>query len=162
MGSLFEVLSPGVRSFSFAWLAPAAVLALAGCLVDPGPDTGPPAGCNAPAPFFVSDMWPKYFGPSAPAYNCGKSDCHDASSGHGFFRLTNVSMVTAPMPTDPVSTWPMEWSNNLVAVQHNVSCSNPTESLVLIVPEGRGQPHPPGVTVTDPATADALFQMWLK
>ena len=137
-------------------------LASTGCLIDPGPDTGPPAGCDAPSAFFVSDMWPKYFGPTAPAYNCGNSDCHDASAGHGYFRLNNVSSVAAPKPTNPLGSWPALWSANLLAVQHNVSCSNPTESTVLVVPEGLGQPHPPGVTVTDPAAADMLFQMWLN
>jgi hypothetical protein len=133
-------------------------LALSGCgTIDPGPDTGPPAGCNAPAAFFVSDVWPQYFA----TYSCGQSDCHDASSGHGYFRLQNVSGVAMPAPTDPVSTWPTEWITNLRSVQHNVSCANPLESAVLAVPSGRSMPHPPGTTVTDPAAADALFMMWL-
>ena len=130
-----------------------------GCgTVDVGPDTGPPAGCNAPAPFFVSDVWPMYF----DMYTCGRSDCHDASSGHGFFRLQDVSSVAAPMPATPINQWPTQWSANLSAVQQNVSCANPTGSVVLVVPEGRGQPHPPGVIVTDPTSANALFTMWLQ
>jgi hypothetical protein len=132
---------------------------LAGCgTVDVGPETGPPSGCNAPAPFFVSDVWPKYF----ETYGCGKSDCHDASTGHGFFRLQSLTGVATPAPTDPVATWPVQWAANLRAVQTNVSCANPTSSVVLIVPAGRGQPHPPGNIVTDPSGADALFRMWLQ
>jgi hypothetical protein len=147
-----------VVSFRLGLAVAGAAIALGSCgTVDPGPDTGPPAGCNAPAAFFVSDVWPKYF----DNYQCGQSDCHDASSGHGYFRLQNVSGVAMPAPTDPVSTWPMEWVANLRSVQHNVSCANPLESLVLAVPEGRSMPHPPGTTVTDPAAADALFMMWL-
>jgi hypothetical protein len=135
------------------------VLALAGCgTVDPGPDTGPPAGCAAPPPFFVSDVWPKYF----DTYSCGKSDCHDSLSGHGYFRLESLAAVVAPQPTDPVNTWPSQWSDNLRAVQQNLSCADPTGSAVLAVPEGRGQPHPAGVVVTDQAAADALFSMWLQ
>jgi hypothetical protein len=139
---------------------------LAGCgTVDPGPDTGPPSGCNAPPAFFVSDVFPKYFA-SPPAtsggpYGCGRSDCHDASSGHGYFRLVDVSAVTAPQPTDPIGAWPMEWLTNLRNVEHNISCASPLDSQVLAVPEGRSQPHPPGTTVTDPTTADTLFEMWL-
>jgi hypothetical protein len=134
------------------------VAVLASCgTVDPGPDTGPPAGCDAPSPFFVSDVWPKYFA----QYQCGQSNCHDASTGHGYFRLQNVDAVVAPQPTDPISTWPMEWVANLRSVQHNVSCANPLESAVLAVPEGRAMPHPPGITVTDAPSADALFTMWL-
>lgn len=137
----------------------AAPLVLAGCgTVDPGPDTGPPAGCNAPPAFFVSDVWPKYFA----QYQCGRPDCHDASSGHGYFRLQDVSKVVAPQPTDPVSIWPPEWVANFRSVEHNLSCADPTGSAVLAVPEGRAQPHPPGVTVTDAPSADALFRMWLK
>jgi len=136
-----------------------ALFFLSGCgTVDVGPDTEPPSGCDAPAPFFVSDVWPNYF----DNYGCGKSDCHDASSGHGFFRLQTVAGVPAPMPTDPLSTWPTAWAANLRAVQTNVSCANPTASAVLVVPEGRGQPHPPGDVVTDHAAADALFRMWLQ
>jgi len=143
-----------------AWPGLAALLVVVGggCgTVDPGPDTGPPAGCNAPAAFFVSDVWPNYFA----RYSCGQSDCHDASSGHGYFRLQNIDAVTMPAPTDLVSSWPMEWVANLRSVQHNVSCANPLESAVLAVPEGRSMPHPPGTTVTDAPAADALFMMWL-
>ena len=126
--------------------------------VDPGPDTGPPQGCNAPSAFFVSDIWPKYF----DAYGCGKSDCHDSVSGHGYFRLTSLAGVTTPAPTDPVSSWPMAWSDNFRNVQRVLSCANPTLSQSLAVPSGRAQPHPPGVTVTDIPGADALFRMWLS
>jgi hypothetical protein len=125
--------------------------------VDPGPDTGPPQGCTTDPKLFVSDVWPQYF----DRYSCGRSDCHDASSGHGYFRLQSLSGVIAPQPTDPVTIWPMSWSENLRAVQHNVSCTRPLESLVLAVPEGRGQPHPPGDVVTDHPFADALFMKWV-
>jgi hypothetical protein len=137
----------------------AALACVAGCdTVDPGPDTLPPAGCTAPPAFFVTDVWPRYF----DRYGCGKSDCHDASSGHGYFRLQSVVGLTAPGSMAPVFTWPPAWSANLRSVQQNLSCANPTSSLVLAVPEGRSQPHPPGVVVTDPVEADALFRMWLQ
>jgi hypothetical protein len=136
-----------------------AAVSLAACgTIDPGPDTGPPMGCAAPPEFFVSDVWPKYF----DQYGCGKSDCHDANTGHGFFRLQSLVGVTAPQPTDAVSSWPPEWSANFRAVQQNLSCADPLGSPVLAVPEGRGQPHPGGVVVTDPTSADALFMMWLQ
>lgn len=145
------------RVGSYAWVVLLGYAA--GCgVVDVGPETGPPAGCNAPAPFFVSDMWPRYF----EKYECGRSDCHDASSGHGYFRLQSVADVIAPQPTDPVSTWSQAWVANLRSVQHSVSCASPLESPVLVVPSGRGQPHPPGVSVTDLAEADELFRMWLQ
>lgn len=131
--------------------------ALWGCTIDPGPDVGPPAGCNAPPAFFVTDVWPKYF----QKYSCGQSDCHDAATGHGFFRLQDVSAIAAPDPNSPVSTWPPQWQANFQAVQQNLTCSSPTGSAVVAVPSGRGTPHPPGDIVTDHAGADALFTMWL-
>jgi hypothetical protein len=153
----FQVFSRCVPLFSRFWFL--GVVAAMGCgKIDTGPETGPPAGCNAPAPFFVSNVWPQYF----DTYKCGQSDCHDASTGHGFFRLQSVAGLMAPQPTDPVSLWPTAWAANLRAVETNVSCANPATSVVLVVPSGRGQPHPPGNVVTDVPGADALFRMWLK
>jgi hypothetical protein len=152
----FRVFSLRVSSLRWCLLG---VLLAAGCeTVDTGPFTGPPAGCDAPAPYFVSDVWPRYF----ERYMCAKGGCHDASSGHGFFRLQSVAGVAAPQPTDPVSIWPAEWAANLRTAQQNISCSNPTASLILTVPEGRGQPHPPGAVVTDMAEAETIFRTWLK
>jgi hypothetical protein len=136
----------------------AAAAWLSGCTVDVGPDTGPPTSCNAPAPYFVTDVWPRYF----DHYSCGQSDCHDSATGHGYFRLQSVASVMAPAATTPVSAWPAAWSANLLSVQQNLSCANPTTSAVLAIPSGRGEPHPPGTTVTDPAGADQLFLDWLK
>ena len=131
---------------------------LASCgTVDPGPDVQPPAGCNAPPAFFVTDIWPKYFA----TYSCGQSDCHDQNTGHGFFRLQDVSSVMAPDPASPTSTWPTQWQFNFMSVQSNVSCNDPLNSLVLIVPSGLGTPHPAGDVVTDQPAADALFSTWL-
>jgi hypothetical protein len=148
-----------VRLFAtFSSLTLVASAALWGCTIDPGPDVGPPAGCNAPAPFFVTDMWPKYFS----QYMCGQSDCHDSATGHGYFRLQDVSAVAAPDPNSPVSTWPPEWQANFNNVTQNISCTAPTDSDVDAIPSGRGTPHPPGDIVTDHAGADALFTMWLS
>ncbi len=137
----------------------AVVAAAAACgTVDVGPDTEPPHGCNAPTTYFVTDVWPRYFA----KYGCGMSACHDATSGRGFFRLHDVSMVTAPNPMAPLSAWPFEWQENLRNVQQNISCANPINSLVLAVPSGRSTPHPPGTTVTNIPEADMIFDTWLK
>lgn len=131
----------------------------AGCgVVDVGPDTGPPAGCNAPPQFFVSDVWPRYF----ERYTCGKSDCHDSAKGRGSFRLQSLMGVPTPAPTDSLASWPTQWRENLRSVQRVLNCANPLASQVLTVPSGRAQPHPPGVSVTDIPDADALFTQWLK
>src|SRR2546428_7482558 len=116
-----------------------ACVALMGCgPVDPGPDVGPPAGCNAPPAFFVTDIWPKYF----QQYMCGQSDCHDAATGHGFFRLQPVGGVAVPDPNSPVSTWQPEWQANFRAVQQKLTCSSPSGSAGVADPTG-GRPAPP-------------------
>jgi hypothetical protein len=159
MGSVMGLMIGGMgRTVKLLLLSVVGAGLMSACTVDVGPDTGPPQPCNAPTPFFVTDVWPQYFA----TYNCGQSSCHDASTGRGFFRLENVSMVTAPMPMDPLSDWPIEWSENFSNVQQNVSCSNPTQSLVLVVPSGESTPHPPGTTVTNIPAAQTLFTMWLQ
>ena len=132
---------------------------MAGCgTVDVGPQTDPPLPCNARSDYFVSDVWPKYFA----QYGCNKASCHNASSGRGYFRLYDVSTVTAPAPTAPSSAWPFEWQQNLANVEQNISCANPTNSIVLTIPSGQSTPHPGGIVVTDVPGADQLFTTWLQ
>jgi hypothetical protein len=143
-----------------AMLPVALALAFASCgTVDPGPDTMPPPPCNAPTPFFVSDVWPKYF----DFYSCGKGGCHDASTGHGYFRLQSLSGVTAPQPTDSFAIWPTPWQQNLLAVQHVISCGNPTQSMAITEPAQENKQHGGGQVVMQPdlANVNALFSMWL-
>jgi hypothetical protein len=139
------------------WAASASLLA-ACSYVDAGPDVVPPAACNAPPAFFVTDVWPKYFA----RYGCGQANCHDAMSGHGYFRLQDVSGVTPPDPMSPTSVWPMQWQSNYTEVTANVSCASPETSAVLAIPAGQGQPHPGGLIVTDIPGATMLFDTWLK
>lgn len=155
------MLTCAVRLFSMCMKvirAAAAICVVACGYVDPGPDVGPPATCNAPPAFFVTDVWPKFF----VKYGCGMSNCHDAATGHGFFRLQDLTGVTAPDPASPVSTWPTQWQQNYNEVTANLSCASPETSPVLAVPAGQGEPHPGGTVVTDVPGADSLFQMWLQ
>ena len=134
-------------------------LALGGCdTIDVGPPTGPPMGCNASPSYFVQKIWPEYLVPN----DCSKSDCHDALSGHGYFRLQSVDGVAAPDPTQPPASWPEPWRNNFISASRLVNCADPESSLLLAVPEGRGQPHPAGDVVKDHAAAEALFREWAK
>src|SRR4051812_41325973 len=134
-----------------------ACVALMSCgTVDPGPDVGPPAGCNAPPALFVTDIWPRYF----QQYSCGQSDCHDAATGHGFFRLQPVTGVTPPDPNSPVSTWPDAWQANFRAVQQNLSCSSPTGSAGLAVSSQPRTPPPPRGNRTQHPRAHHPFKNW--
>jgi hypothetical protein len=153
------MLTCAVRLLSSILAVTSVACTMAACgTIDPGPDTGPPASCNAPPSFFVTDIWPKFFA----KYACGQSNCHDANSGHGYFRLDDVSGVVAPDPASPVSTWPMQWQDNYNQVTSNLSCASPETSPVLAIPAGQGEPHPGGLVVTDVPGADALFDMWLQ
>jgi hypothetical protein len=136
----------------------AATLALGGAAcgtVDPGPSTGPPQGCNASPQFFAEHVWPEYL----VADGCGASDCHDAATGHGYFRLGSVTGTTFD-PRLPTSMWPDVWRSNLQNAQRLLDCGDPAGSLLVTVPEGRGRPHPPGDVVKDHAQAEAVIAAW--
>jgi hypothetical protein len=148
-------------------LLAAALAPGAGCgTVDVGPPTGPPMGCNASPVFFVEHAWPEYL----DLMGCGASDCHDSDTGHGYFRLRSVAGSASFDPHQPTSQWPDAWRENLAAASRLLDCADPDASLLLAVPEGRGQPHPPGDVVKkcppsagacDPhATAETLFRDW--
>ena len=106
----------------------------------------------------MSDVWPRYF----EKYQCGKSDCHDSSTGRGFFRLQSLAGVMAPAAMTPVASWPAAWQANLRAVELNLSCGNPPSSPVLAIPAGKSQPHPGGNVVTDVPDAESIFRTWLQ
>jgi hypothetical protein len=126
--------------------------------IDPGPATGPPAGCNASPSFFVEHTWPEYL----DRYGCGQASCHDAATGHGYFRLEPVAGATPFDAHQPTSTWPEQWRTDLAAAARLLDCADPGSSQLLLVPEGRGQPHPPGDVVSDHAAADALMAQWSR
>jgi hypothetical protein len=71
------------------------ILLAASCTIDPGPQLEPPqTGCTPdPAPFIAAGgVWDAYF----DHYNCANGGCHDASNGHGFFRLSSVTGSLRP------------------------------------------------------------------
>jgi hypothetical protein len=124
--------------------------------VDIGPTTGPPEGCNASPAFFVQRVWPEYL----DKYGCGRSDCHDSVSGHGYFRLESVANQPSFDPTQPTSNWPEPWRFNLISATRVLNCADATSSLIDAVPTARGLPHPPGDVVTDHDAADKLMKDW--
>jgi hypothetical protein len=129
--------------------------------VDVGPPTMPPMGCNGDPAFFVTDVWPKYLGPT-PGYNCGQSNCHDATSGKSSFRLEAIA-DGPPDPTTPVASWPEDWRFDYASATRFLNCADPTSSRLLTKPTQDGVTHEGGTVV--PAggpTSDAqtLFQTW--
>jgi hypothetical protein len=134
-----------------------AAVATAGCgTVDPGPPTGPPAGCNAAPALFVQRVWPEYL----ERYGCAAASCHDAASGHGAYRLQPVADSPAFDARQPSTMWPPAWRENLVASSRLLNCADPGSSLLLVGAEGRSRPHPPGNVVTDHDGALALLRAW--
>ena len=153
-----------VTLIAAALLAP--LLAAACGTIEPGPPTGPPPGCNASPVFFHDHVWPEYL----DRFGCGSASCHDARSGHGYFRLQPVAGVAAFDPATPISSWPDAWRFDLLNATRLLNCADPTSSQLLAVPEGKGQPHPGGDAVcadpmmlscqTDHTSAETLFLAW--
>ena len=134
-----------------------------GCTIDPGPDLEPPMNsCNASSALFVQPdgVWDDFF----VHYDCGRSSCHDSKSGHGFFRLADVSAVPRPAPGTPLGAWPTEWGANLMNIERFLSCSNPAGSDLITFPENLSGEHPGGTIIgaSDRASAEAIFEDWLK
>jgi hypothetical protein len=131
-----------------------ALFLLAGCTVPLGavPDAAP---CAPSTSFFVSDMWLGYFGRN----QCATSSCHDFDGGHGYLRFHAPG--TMPDAASPIATWPPAWRDNYQQAIQLVRCDQPLSSRLLTVPEGKADPHPPGVSIDVPAAAELLFQEWV-
>ena len=131
------------------------LLAGAGCTVSVGatPDAAP---CAPSTRFFVSDFWFGYIDPN----QCATSSCHASDTGHGYLRFAPPGGFLDA--ATPFAGWPQAWRDNYYQSIQLVRCDAPTESRLLTVPEGRANPHPPGVSVMSPATAEQLFRDWVS
>jgi hypothetical protein len=127
----------------------------AGCTVDLGavPDAAP---CQPSTRYFVDPLWTQYF----DANQCATSACHSFDDGHGYFRLHAPG--TAPPAASPLDQWPEAWRDNYLAAIQLFDCASPLESRLLTVPEGKADPHPPGVSVPSSGQplAESLIQGW--
>ncbi|MBK6917024.1 MAG: hypothetical protein IPH07_06460 [Deltaproteobacteria bacterium] len=95
-----------------------AVLALGCEIVDPGPEVGVANRCVLTASYFVEHIEPEYL----TKIGCTKkAGCHLASNANSIFRLQDTSMVLAPLPSDPLSAWPVPWQENFRATTAQVS-----------------------------------------
>ncbi len=133
----------------------AALVCLAvGCTVPLGerPDAAP---CAPSTSFFVSDFWLGYL----DANQCATSDCHAFEGGHGYLRFRAPGNM--PDPSAAIADWPAAWRDNYEQAVQLVRCDDPLKSRLLTVPEGKADPHPPGVSVTSPPVAEELFQQWI-
>jgi hypothetical protein len=133
----------------------AAILAIVcGCTVSVGdrPDAAP---CTPSTEFFVSTMWLGYF----DANQCATSNCHAENGGHGYLRFMPPGNM--PDPKSPIASWPQAWRDNYYQTIQLVRCDDPLQSRLLTVPEGKADPHPPGVSVLMAPLAEDLFRQWI-
>ncbi len=130
------------------------MLGLGACAVEPG--AKPSAGACQPSPtYFAANVWLPYI----DANQCATGPCHAQASGHGYLRY--VPPGSPPSPGDAFSAWPTAWQLNYWASIQLVRCDQPDASRLLTVPEGKADPHPPGISVQDPGFANQLFIDWL-
>jgi hypothetical protein len=132
-----------------------AALLLAGCDISLEPTPAPPR-CMPSTRYFVSPFWLGYI----DANQCASSGCHAFSDGHGYLRFRPPG--TAPSPTATLDTWPDAWRANYDAAIALVNCEMPLASRLLTVPEGKADPHPPGVAVMNDPVAEQMFTDWLN
>ena len=133
----------------------AALFGSGACTINTGavPDAG---ACPANADYFVSDVWPRYLA----ANQCSTPRCHDFKDGHGYLRL-HVPETPAPLAGSTIDTWPIGWRENFLSALQLVDCDTPTQSRILLVPEGQSNLHPPGPVVRDRATAATVISTWV-
>jgi hypothetical protein len=134
----------------------AAILAalLGGCSLSPG--AVPDAGRCAPSPeYFAEVVQVNYL----DANQCARPDCHGFDDGHGYYRLRPFG--TAPAPGTALADWPPAWRQNYYESIQLVRCDDALASRLLSVPEGRADPHPPGDSVDNHASAEGIFQQWV-
>jgi hypothetical protein len=133
----------------------AVMLACAACTISNGapPDAAP---CAANRDFFVSDIYPRYL----VANQCTNRGCHDFDDGHGYLRL-HVPESPAPAMNVALGDWPIGWRENYLSTIQLLRCDAPTQSRLLLVPEGVSNLHPPGPVVLDRAAATAMMQAWV-
>jgi hypothetical protein len=125
--------------------------ALAGCpTVDLGDTPEGIASCNPMGglPYFQDQIWPMYLNSSDPTKTCIRSGCHDKTDSAG------------GMGYDP--TVPIDYADNYAVAQVQLSCGNPTSSLLLTKPLDQMSGHGGGqiFTMSDPEYS--IFLNWFQ
>lgn len=93
--------------------------AVLGCeLVDPGPEVGVAHRCVLSSDFFLERIVPDYLERHGCAAEAG---CHRAADAGSIFRLQDTSDVLAPLPGEPLSSWPAPWQENFMVTTAQIS-----------------------------------------
>lgn len=136
-------------------------LGLTGCeIIDPGPDVGVANRCVVSPNFFVERIVPELL----QRHDCARSGgCHAADSSGSIYRLEGTSDVLAPLPTDPVSAWPIVWQNNLQSTTFFITDCDIAELSPLYAKPAGGSTvsHEGGDIFSEDGPELELIQEWL-
>lgn len=138
-----------------------ACIVAAGCeVVDPGEDVGVPKRCVVSPSFFVERIVPDYL----ELHDCARAGgCHAADSGGSIFRLESTADSLAPLPGDPIASWPTAWQNNLQSTTFFITdCDIAELSPLYAKPAGGSTLAHEGGDIFEPDGPELeLIQEWL-
>jgi hypothetical protein len=153
-------LRRSARLSALAVLAPLAVTALLGAGGCQTVDLGaPPADVNLCEPgqmFFLTQIWPNFLGQDYNGVHCYDSNCHGPNPKGALALINSTEPMTLPLQ--------MEWAANYTSASHLMNCSDPVDSRLIALPEGK-QTHGGGMLI-DPNSPqgmqiNALLSMWI-
>jgi hypothetical protein len=134
-------------------LAIAALVSLGACeTVDLGT---PPADVNACEPgqqWFIDQVWPSFLGADYNGVHCYDSNCHGPSPKGQLALVVPAEPGTIPFPAD--------WANNYISASNLMSCSDPMDSRLLLLPEG-AQVHGGGMLIMPNGPEATLVEQWV-
>ncbi len=119
----------------------------------------PPADVNLCEPgqmWFLTQIWPNFLGQDYNGVHCYDSNCHGPSPKGALALINSTEPMTLPLQ--------MEWSANYLSASHLMNCSDPMDSRLITLPEGK-QTHGGGMLI-DPSSAQGtqinmLLNMWI-
>jgi hypothetical protein len=142
---------------TLAALALAALLGASACqTVDLG---APPADVNLCEPgqmFFLTQIWPNFLAADYNGVHCYDSNCHGPNPKGQLALINSTEPMTFPLQ--------MEWAANYASASHLMNCSDPSDSRLIILPEGK-QTHGGGMLIDPSSTQgkqiNTLLDMWI-
>jgi hypothetical protein len=119
----------------------------------------PPADVNLCEPgqmWFVTQIWPNFLGQDYNGVHCYDSNCHGPNPKGALALINSTPPMTFPLQ--------MEWAANYASATHLMNCSDPMDSRLIALPEGK-QTHGGGMLI-DPSSAQGiqinmLLNMWV-
>jgi hypothetical protein len=123
----------------------------------------PPADVNACEPgqqWFVSEIWPQFLGADYNGKHCYDSNCHGLGSSTQM-TLIDITAELAALPTPPPDPLPMDVLADYTQAAQQMNCSDPGDSTLLILPEGR-QVHGGNTLIMADGPEAMLVVQWVN